>query len=120
MIAMRAVDIVQPDICYIGGLTRAMRVSRMAGEAGLVCKPHAANLSLVTVFTQHLLSAIPNAGELEFSIESDSGVTKQARQMFAPALEIREGAAHMTGDPGWGVEIHPEWLAGAEHQLSQA
>ena len=48
MIAMRAVDIVQPDVCYVGGLTRALRVAAMAAEAGLPCVPHSANLSLVT------------------------------------------------------------------------
>ena len=70
MIEMRAVDIVQPDVCYVGGITRALRVARMAEAAGLPCTPHAANMSMVTVFTMHLLAAIPNAGKyLEFSIE---------------------------------------------------
>ena len=58
MIAMRAVDIVQPDICYLGGLTRTLRVAAMAAEAGLPCTPHAANLSMVTVFTMHMPRAI--------------------------------------------------------------
>ncbi len=62
IIDMRAVDIVQPDICYVGGLTRALRVAQMADEAGLPCVPHSANLSLVTVFTLHMMGAIPNAG----------------------------------------------------------
>jgi len=35
MIRMRAVDIVQPDVCYVGGLTRALRVARMAADAGM-------------------------------------------------------------------------------------
>ena len=70
MIDMRAVDIVQPDICYLGGLSRTLRVCRMAQEADLPVTPHCANLSLVTLFTMHLLRAIPNAGKyLEFSIE---------------------------------------------------
>ena len=42
----------------------------MAEAAGLPCTPHSANLSMVTLFTMHLLGAIPNAGKyLEFSIE---------------------------------------------------
>ena len=56
-----ALDIEQPDICYVGGLTRAWRVAKMAEAAGLVTKPHAANVSLVTVFTMHLLAALPKA-----------------------------------------------------------
>jgi hypothetical protein len=50
-----------------------------------VTKPHAANVSLVTVFTMHLLAALPKAGEVEFSIEDDAAITRQARSMFDPA-----------------------------------
>jgi L-alanine-DL-glutamate epimerase-like enolase superfamily enzyme len=118
MIAMRAVDIVQPDICYVGGLTRAWRVAKMAEAAGLVTRPHAANVSLVTVFTMHLLAALPKAGEVEFSIEADAAITRQARAMFDPALEMKDGRAVMPDGPGWGVRIKPDWLSGAERRLS--
>jgi L-alanine-DL-glutamate epimerase-like enolase superfamily enzyme len=120
MVAMRAVDIVQPDICYVGGLTRAWRVAKMAEAAGLVTKPHAANVSLVTVFTMHLLAALPKAGQVEFSIEDDASITRQARAMFDPVLEMKDGRAVMPEGPGWGVRIKPEWLAGAERKVTPA
>ena len=120
MIAMRAVDIVQPDICYVGGLTRAWRVAKMAEAAGMPTKPHAANVSLVTVFTMHLLAALPKAGEVEFSIEEDASITRQARAMFDPALEMKDGRAVMPDGPGWGVRIKPDWLAGATRRVSPA
>jgi L-alanine-DL-glutamate epimerase-like enolase superfamily enzyme len=120
MIAMRAVDIVQPDICYTGGLTRAWRVAKMAEAAGLVTKPHAANVSLVTVFTMHMLAALPKAGEVEFSIEADAAITKLARSMFDPMLEMKDGKAVMPEGPGWGVRIKPEWLAAAERRVTGA
>lgn len=120
MIAMRAVDIVQPDICYTGGLTRAWRVAKMAEATGLVTKPHAANVSLVTVFTMHMLAALPKAGEVEFSIEADAAITKLARAMFDPILEMKEGKAVMPDGPGWGVRIKPEWLAAAERRVTGA
>ena len=34
MIEMRAVDVVQPDVCYLGGLTRTLRVAAMARGGG--------------------------------------------------------------------------------------
>jgi L-alanine-DL-glutamate epimerase-like enolase superfamily enzyme len=74
MIQMRAVDVMQPDVCYVGGLTRALRVARLAEEAGLPCVPHSANLSLVTVFAVHMLGAIPNAGPYLESITVHSFV----------------------------------------------
>src|SRR5580692_1343970 len=70
MIELRAVDVVQPDVMYMGGIARTLTVARMAAAAALPCTPHSANLSLVTMCTMHLLGAIPNPGKyLEFSIE---------------------------------------------------
>ena len=116
MIGMRAVDIVQPDICYIGGLTRALAVAEWAHEAGLPCVPHSANLSLVTVFTLHMMGAIANAGpHIEFSIEP----TPWTDGLFTPALQVRDGKVAIPGGPGWGVEISPAWLEGAAHQGSE-
>ena len=67
---MRAVDIIQPDVLYLGGKCRTLRVVEMGAAAGLPVILHCANLSLVTMFTMHLLRAVPNAGKyLEFSIE---------------------------------------------------
>lgn len=118
MIAMRAVDIVQPDICYTGGLTRAWRVAQMADAAGLPVKPHAANVSLVTVFTMHMLAAWPKGGEVEFSIEAESAMTLQARAMFDPVLELKDGKAVMPEGPGWGIRVKPGWLDAARHRIT--
>ena len=62
IVGMPSVDIVQPDVAYVGGFTRALEVAELAAEAGLPCTPHSANISLVTQFAQHLMCAIPNAG----------------------------------------------------------
>jgi L-alanine-DL-glutamate epimerase-like enolase superfamily enzyme len=116
MIEIRAVDIAQPDVCYVGGLSRALRVARMAAAAGLRVVPHSANLSMVTVFTLHLMGAIPNAGpHLEFSIEP----TGWTGGLFSPALEVRDGTVAVPAGPGWGVTIDPKWLDGAEHKVCQ-
>lgn len=121
MIDMRAVDIVQPDICYLGGINRTLRVAKMAAEAGLPVTPHCANLSLVTLFTMHLLRAIPNAGDyLEFSIEEADYYPWQYGLYRNDPYRIREGKAEVTDEPGWGVEIHPEWLAKSKYRISQA
>ena len=121
MVAMRAVDIVQPDICYLGGIARTLRVCRMAEAAGLPVTPHCANLSMVTLFTMHLLRAIPNAGKyLEFSIEGPDYFPWQEGRCVASPYGIEDGHATVTDAPGWGVEIAPEWLARAAYQRSGA
>ena len=119
MVKARAFDIVQPDICYVGGLTRALRVAAMAGEAGLPCVPHSANLSLVTVFTLHMMGALENAGPyVEFSIEGPDYYPWQ-EGLFSPALEARDGRVQIPDGPGWGVEINPAWLKNAKYQISE-
>ncbi len=120
MIDMRAVDVVQPDVCYLGGLTRTLRVARMAEEAGLPCTPHCANLSMVTLFTMHLLGAIPNAGPyVEFSIEGADYYPWQEGLYRNSPYAIADGKATIPDAPGWGVEINPDWLAAAHHHISE-
>ena len=119
MVELRAVDVVQPDVCYLGGMNRTLEVARMAAAAGLPCTPHSANLSLVTVFTLHLMGAIENAGPyVEFSIEPTSFYPWLVG-IFEPALVVRVGMVEIPDGPGWGVEINPNWLASAEHQVSE-
>lgn len=119
MIAGRVVDIVQPDVCYIGGLTGTLRVARMAADAGLPCTPHSANLSMVTLFTMHLLRAIPNAGKyLEFSIEGPDYYPWQEGLFVESPYAIDAGRATVTDRPGWGVEVNPDWLARSHYQAS--
>jgi L-alanine-DL-glutamate epimerase-like enolase superfamily enzyme len=119
MIDTRTVDIVQPDVMYMGGLSRTLRVAAMAADAGLPCTPHSANLSLVTICTMHLLGAIPNAGKyLEFSIEGDDYYPWQQGLFVGNPFAIRDGHVSIPSAPGWGVEISPAWLARANHQLS--
>ena len=119
MIGMRAVDIVQPDILYLGGISRTLRVCRMAAEAGLPVTPHCANLSMVTLFTMHLLRAIPNAGKyLEFSIEEADYYPWQYGLFTSDPYAIENGQAGVTDAPGWGVSPHPDWLAKSDYQVS--
>jgi L-alanine-DL-glutamate epimerase-like enolase superfamily enzyme len=90
----------------------------MANQAGIPCVPHSANLSLVTVFSLHMMGAIQNAGPyVEFSIEPTTYYPWQVG-IFSPVLEVQDGKVQIPNAPGWGVEINPSWLAGAKHQVS--
>lgn len=120
MIEDRVVDIVQPDVCYLGGISRTLRVVKMAERVGIPVTPHCANLSMVTLFTMHLLRAIPNAGKyLEFSIEGADYYPWQQDLFVQSPYEITDGHATVTEAPGWGVEINPDWLAKSIYQCSE-
>ncbi|UCC23651.1 MAG: mandelate racemase/muconate lactonizing enzyme family protein [Planctomycetota bacterium] len=116
MIKIPAVDIVQPDILYLGGLARSLRVAAMAHDAGMPCVPHSANLAMVTLFTLHMLAIIPNAGpHIEFAIEPwpwQFGI-------FSPELKVKNGLVNFPSGPGWGVTVNQSWLRKATRQISK-
>ena len=82
---------------------------------------HFCHCSLVTLFTAHLLKAIPNAGAyLEFSIEGEDYYPWQQELFLNDPYRIEDGQATVTEAPGWGFELNPEWLARAKYTCSNA
>ena len=118
MIAMRAVDIVQPDIMYVGGLTPARcgwRAWRAA--AGLPCTPHSANLSHghhVHHAPARRHSRMPAS---TWNSPSRAATTTPGRRACSSAIPTAssDGKATIPDAPGWGIEIDPQWLDKASH-----
>jgi L-alanine-DL-glutamate epimerase-like enolase superfamily enzyme len=120
MIRDRVVDVVQPDVMYLGGIHRTLAVARLAAEAGMVVTPHAANLGLVTMATMHLLKALPNAGPyLELSIEGPDYYPWQEGLFLGDPYRVEDGHVTVPDAPGWGVEINPDWLSRAAWRESR-
>jgi L-alanine-DL-glutamate epimerase-like enolase superfamily enzyme len=118
MIDLGAVDVVQPDVCYIGGITRLLKVARMAREAHLPVTPHSANQSLVTVFTLHVMGALANAGPyVEYSIEGPDYYPWEVGLLATP-LSVKDGKVQIPDGPGWGIDIASDWLDRAHYQVS--
>jgi L-alanine-DL-glutamate epimerase-like enolase superfamily enzyme len=118
MIDTGVVNIAQPDVCYMGGVTRTLEVAAMAEEVNMPITLHCANLSLVTLFSAHIMGAIPNAGKyLEFSIEGLDYYPWQAN-IYKPNFNIQNGELMMPHKPGWGIEVNAEWLALADYKVS--
>lgn len=120
IIDQRVVDIVQPDVLYLGGMARSMRLAAMAAKAGVPVTPHAANRSMVTVFTMHYLAAIPNAGDyLELSIEGEDYYPWEQGLFLTDPYVVEDGHVRISGEPGWGLEVSPQWLDRANYQVSR-
>lgn len=121
MFDLKAVDVAQPDILYVGGIGRTLQVARMAEAAGIPITPHSANLGLVTLFTMHLLRAIPNAGPyLELSIEEADYYPWQYGIYRSDPYRVDAGTVEVTDAPGWGVELEEGWLGRADYRVSDA
>ena len=121
MIDMRAVDVVQPDVCYIGGISRTLQ----GGRASRPSRPalHATRSQPVNGDNVHdgmFLRAIPNAGKyLEFSSRRDRLLPLAGRGLFeGEPYTIKDGQATVTDQPGFGIEIRAEWLAKSHLQSS--
>jgi L-alanine-DL-glutamate epimerase-like enolase superfamily enzyme len=117
MIRLNAVDILQPDLCYVGGFTRAWRVATLGQQAGKLVVPHSSHLAFITLFSLHFMAAIPNAGPVvEFSIEEDANA---GERLYSPALKVVDGKVKIPDAPGWGVRVNPTWLEQANHLKSE-
>ncbi|MHC4507790.1 MAG: mandelate racemase/muconate lactonizing enzyme family protein, partial [Planctomycetota bacterium] len=61
----------------------------------------------------------PNAGPFfEYSIET-GGVATEARVLYRPGLEAKDGTVQIPEAPGWGVHINKRWLANTDCQKSE-
>ncbi|MCW5221479.1 mandelate racemase/muconate lactonizing enzyme family protein [Verminephrobacter aporrectodeae subsp. tuberculatae] len=119
MIDNRVVDVVQPDAFYIGGVTRMLRVARLAEQAGIKVTPHSANRSLVLPVTLHVMGALTNAGDyVEYSIEG-ADYYPWEQGLFRNSLNVRDGKLQIPAEPGWGMEIREEWLQKSSYAVSE-
>lgn len=117
ILATDAVDIIQPDVGYVGGISRARRVAYMAEAAGKPCTPHCSSRTMLQVFTLHLAAALPSVSQFqEWSIETDQPVDG----VYGPMPEVVDGCVSLGTEPGWGLELDPTFLAGAERLVSAA
>ncbi|QKV18304.1 mandelate racemase/muconate lactonizing enzyme family protein [Oricola thermophila] len=119
MVATDVVDVCQPDLCYVGGVSRALKVAKIAEGGNKPVMFHAANSSLVTLFSLHVMAALPNAGShCEFNIEPNAFHDVSLDRFFSPPLAVDDGAVALGDAPGWGVAPDDDWLAGAQWRES--
>ena len=106
LIAHDALQIVQPDVYYFGGMIRSMKVARMAAALGKPCTPHISG-GLGYLYMMHFVSALPNAGLFhEFK-----GNNKEIPvHCDTSSLIIDDGVIKIPSGPGSGVEIDPDFL----------
>jgi L-alanine-DL-glutamate epimerase-like enolase superfamily enzyme len=108
LIANDALDIVQPDIFYFGGMIRSMKVARMAAHKGKKCVPHISGSGLGYLYMAHFVSALSNAGPYhEFKGLND----EIAFDCPTSDLTSKNGKVKVPTGPGTGITIEPSFLA---------
>jgi len=105
-------DIIQPDICYIGGFTQALAVAERASKLGIYTTPHTSNCSMLLHFGLHFNASIERPwAYLEHGVEDD----RWAHEMFTEELSVVNGMIEVPKGPGWGAHLSDEWLKSANY-----
>lgn len=107
LIANDALQIVQADMFYFGGMVRAMKVARMAHAFGKLHVPHISASGLGYLYMIHFVSAIPNAGPYhEFE-----GINKDIPfECKTSSLSSKDGVITVPTGPGLGIDIDPDYI----------
>jgi len=97
-------DVIQPDISRVGGLSEAKRIAYMAHEANRLCVPHAFRTGVLVAACLHLIAAIPNSAFLEFSVTESA----LRRELLTAPFKVVKGRVAVPTQPGLGIQINPE------------
>jgi galactonate dehydratase len=121
LLQVRGADIVQPDICVVGGITEMRRIAALAEAHFVTIAPHNPMGPLATAINLHFSATRTNFSILEYRLPHGKKYHVDANDMSADTL----GSASYVADPylpvdgylqlrpdrpGWGVEIDEEVL----------
>jgi L-alanine-DL-glutamate epimerase-like enolase superfamily enzyme len=108
LIEKDALQIVQPDIFYFGGMIRSTRVARMAASLGKECTPHISGSGLGYLYMMHFVSTLEMPGPFH---EFKGFNTQIPFDCPTSELSSTNGVVKVPGGPGSGINIDPDFIA---------
>ena len=107
LIDNRCVDILQPDITWIGGITEAKRVVAMAAAHDLMVIPHGS--SVYSYHLQYAFTNCPLAEYINLSPQADQ-IVPYFGNIFTNEPLPKDGYIDLPDRPGFGVTLNRECL----------
>ncbi|QLG27333.1 mandelate racemase/muconate lactonizing enzyme family protein [Halorarum halophilum] len=101
LLETHAVDVAQPDVCIVGGLTPARRIARRARDHGVSLVPHVWGTSVSLGASLQLVATLDGRPWLEFDRSSNPLREELAAESFA----AEDGRVSIPDDPGLGVDL---------------
>ena len=103
LITQRAVDIIQPDLMWLGGLTEALRVAAMAAAYDLPVVPHGSG-----AYSYHFVMSQPHCPFCEYLITSPAAdrIEPVFGTLFEGETLPENGRMRMDDRPGFGLELN--------------
>ncbi len=107
LILSDAVDIVQPDVIWTGGITPCRKIAAVAEAFNLPVVPHVFSSAVSTIANMHFIASIPNGGLLEF----DQNPNPLRSELFEEPIVVNaQGKVAMPDRPGLGVRLSQETI----------
>jgi L-alanine-DL-glutamate epimerase-like enolase superfamily enzyme len=107
LIALRAADILQPDLAICGGITEAMRISAIASAFNLKLAPHLWAGAPAFAAGLHVAAASPAGFIVEYSL----GANPLLHDLVEESFPVREGMIEVPERPGLGITVREDFLA---------
>jgi L-alanine-DL-glutamate epimerase-like enolase superfamily enzyme len=104
------VEVAQPDIGRVGGLTEARRVCDLAATRGRIIVPHLWKTGISIAAAAHLAAVTAHCPYIEFLPPALTGSVLR-QELTADELDFRDGAIALPEKPGLGVELNRSALA---------
>jgi L-rhamnonate dehydratase len=101
------VDVVQPDVGRVGGITEAMRVVEMARDRGKIVVPHCWKTGIGIAATAHVAAASSNCRFIEFQ-PAPVAYSPIRRELVEEELVVQEGRIALPRRPGLGITLRDE------------
>lgn len=98
LLASAALDVVQPDPCWCGGLSEARRIAAMASAWGVLCVPHSISSVVSFLVSAHLVGSLDNG----FLVEWDATGSPWMDNFLSSGKLNPDGTMDIGGTPGWG------------------
>jgi L-alanine-DL-glutamate epimerase-like enolase superfamily enzyme len=103
------VDVAQPDIGRVGGLTEAMRVCHIAQDRGRLIVPHCWKTGIGIAASAHMAAAIPHCPFIEF-LPAELCDSPLRRELVEDELKLEGGTLPLPAKPGLGIELNLDAL----------
>lgn len=104
ILAVQALDIVQPDICCCGGLLEMKKIAAMAEANYVVVAPHNPMGPVATTVNVHFAASTPNFFILEYHPDDVS----PRKDLLKEPLMVKNGYIELPTKPGFGIELNEE------------
>ena len=99
------VDVAQPDVGRVGGITETMRVCQMAQDRGKLIVPHCWKTGIGIAASAHVGLATPNCPLIEFLPASMCDSALRVELVKDP-LEMEDGRIKLPEKSGLGLELN--------------